>query len=151
MTTMLMSMVPLFWVGCSNTVHPNTLEGAGGRQQIVVSEECRVADFTVLGSEHIIEEIKENFVVREVRGRIVSDSGEWPPDGVLFELKRLDQKELKSTHSDIDGFFSMSGVGPGSYCFKAAVDGWQSVIGIVVVDERAADDVTIDFEMLLGV
>jgi hypothetical protein len=148
---LLIGTVPLFWIGCMNSVQPSTLEGAEQRQPVIVSEACRVGDFTIMASDHILVEIQENFIVRKVRGRIISESGEWPPGGVLFELKGLNQEEIESTYSDTDGFFSMPKVKKGTYCFKASIEGWQSVMGIVVVDERDAKAAAIDFEMLLGV
>jgi len=42
-------------------------------------------------------------------------------------------------------------VPPGEYCFKATVDGWQSVVGVIVVTKSADPAARVSFEMLLGV
>jgi hypothetical protein len=45
----------------------------------------------------------------------------------------------------------MRDITEGRYCFKATVNGWQSVTGIIIVSKRADPERSIVFEMKLGV
>ena len=50
-----------------------------GQCDVDVSK-CSLEKFTLSDAEHIINEIKEPFRVREVQGKILNDVGEWPTD-----------------------------------------------------------------------
>jgi hypothetical protein len=114
---------------------------------------CGIAGFTVSPSEHIIDEIDEPFVVRRIQGRIDSEAGEWPEDWpILFEIRGIPHNaNVRGVHADAKGVFKMGHVKEGRYCFKATVDGWQSVVGIIVVDRKADPANKITFVMNLGV
>lgn len=110
--------------------------------------------FTLSPSEHIIDEITEPFVVREVKGRIdnVAGPGWWKDRLVLFEIRGIRKDtEIHKVYADENGNFAMKDITEGRYCFKATVDGWQSVVGIIVVGLKADPTNKITFVMNLGV
>jgi len=92
--------------------------------------------------------------VRTLEGIVTSQAGDWP-DGVsvLFEIRpRADaSKGPKGVRADRRGYFKMSGVPAGEYCFKATAEGWQSVTGVIVVSPTADPASRVNFQMLLGV
>jgi hypothetical protein len=58
---------------------------------------------------------------------------------------------LRQVKADSQGALKVPDVPPGEYCFKATVDGWQSVVGLIVVTQAADPASRVGFEMLLGV
>lgn len=114
---------------------------------------CGINSFTESPSEHIIVELDRPFIVRSVEGTIASQGGDWPEDTrVLVELRSAGGAgRLIQARADSRGLFKMPDVEPGEYCFKATVDGWQSVIGVIVVSDTADPASRVSFEMLLGV
>ena len=71
---------------------------------------------------------------------------------VLFEILPYSEKKgIKRALTDQNGNFLIADVSPGSDRFKATRDGWQSVMGIVIVSEDADPDEIIEFVMYLGV
>jgi hypothetical protein len=114
---------------------------------------CGIAGFTLSPSEHIVNEINEPFVVRRIQGRIDSAGGEWPDDWpILFEIRGIQNiAKIRGVHADGKGVFKMDHVKEGRYCFKATVNGWQSVVGIIIVNRKADPKSKITFVMELGV
>ena len=49
------------------------------------------------------------------------------------------------------GRFKISGTAAGRYCFKATKDGFQSVIGKIVVGKKSTHKASIELTMPLGV
>lgn len=115
---------------------------------------CGLEGFTLANPEHIVNEIKEPFVVSEIKGRIINEAGGgWPRDyPVLFEIRGM-KKHVKiyKTHADENGNFVMKNIPEGRYCFKATIGGWQSVMGIIIVNKKADPKSNLVFEMRLGV
>jgi hypothetical protein len=109
--------------------------------------------FTKSETEHIIREINIPFEVCEIKGQIISEAGDWPVGScVLFELRDRDKNsKIKKVHSDKNGLFEIKHVKNGIYCFKATVNGWQSVVGTIIVSQGADPKNDISFEMSLGV
>lgn len=116
--------------------------------------DCGLEGFTEAPDEHIIDEIAEPFVVRAVKGRIDNEAGPgwWKDCLVLFEIRGIRKDtEVRRVYADENGSFVMGDVAEGRYCFKATVNGWQSVTGIIIVSKRADPEKSIVFEMKLGV
>lgn len=114
---------------------------------------CGLESFTKSESEHIIREINRPFEVCEIKGQIKNEAGDWPEGTrVLFELcKRGKNSKIEKVHSDKKGLFRIKHVENGIYCFKATVNGWQSVLGIIILSKEADPKSEISFEMLLGI
>jgi hypothetical protein len=113
---------------------------------------CDIGRFSTTASEHIVVEIDEPFVVRSVEGTLTSQVGEWPSDvTVLFELCAVGGAgPNRSVRTDASGRFRVRDVALGTYCFKATVEGWQSVLGVVIVSKTADRRRRIDFRMPRG-
>lgn len=115
---------------------------------------CGMEGFTEAQAEHIINKITEPFVVRKIKGRIDNVTGDgWFKDQlVLFEIRGI-RKDTKvhRIYADETGAFKMDNVREGRYCFKATVNGWQSVMGIIILSKKADPKSSIVFEMKLGV
>jgi hypothetical protein len=116
---------------------------------------CCLDGFTKSQSENIIVEIKEPFVVRNVKGRIKNTENDygWSKDfGVLIEIRKRNSKsEINHVFADEKGLFEIKEISVGEYCFKATINGWQSVVGIIIVTNEADPKNEIVFQMPLGV
>jgi hypothetical protein len=116
-------------------------------------EPCPIEDFTLSRIEHIVEQAEKPFVVRHVRGQLISEGGDWPDDWpILFEIRGTwaGAKTIRA-YADGKGNFEIPAVAEGRYCFKATVEGWRSVIGIIKVDRHANPKRSIRIVMLMGV
>jgi hypothetical protein len=117
---------------------------------------CGIEGFTLSALEHIVNEIRDPIVVRQVQGRI-SDidgiaiwyEGHFP----LLEIKAqgVNKTKVRGVYADRNGVFKMEGVPEGRYCFKATMDGWQSVMGIIIVSKKADPKSTIILRLPVGV
>jgi hypothetical protein len=114
---------------------------------------CGIDGFTTSPSEHIVVELEKALHVRSVEGVITSQSGGWPEGTfVTFELRPTrGAGKLRQVKANSRGSFKMPDMPPGEYCFKATADGWQSVVGVIVVTKTADPAARVSFEMLLGV
>jgi len=120
-------------------------------QQLIL--QCNADSFTQAITEHILDEIRQPFWVRTIRGKINNAiDQEWAEDSrVLFEIRGIDkEKKIRHTYADKYGVFEMSNVPEGQYCFKATVNGWDSVMGVIIVSKTADPKNEIVFEMKLG-
>jgi hypothetical protein len=114
---------------------------------------CGIEGFTKSPSEHIVVELDQPFRLKTVEGVIASQGGVWP-DGifVLFELRPTHgTNKLRQAKTDSRGSFKIPDVAPGEYCFKATADGWQSVVGVIIVSKASDPATRVSFEMPLGV
>ena len=124
------------------------------------SQACRLADFSPADSEHIVEFLSEPVVARLPQGRLSSAEGAWPPGHAsAIELVPRGAKpavdRVKVRVGD-DGRFSLVElVAPDAvetvFCFKASSDGWQSVVGELVLSRLAAPGSTIELVLEPGV
>lgn len=139
---------------CTSTclLKPNVKNNTSSLQQSPISF-CGLEGFTKSESEHIIREINKPFEVREIKGQIKNEVGDWPEGtSVLFEFRERDKNsKIKKVLSDKNGIFKIKRVENGIYCFKATANGWQSVVGTIIVSQETAQKNDITFEMLLGV
>jgi len=127
--------------------------GQVGREESRPGYSCGIEGFTRSSDEHIVDEIKQLIVVRAVKGKITNEQGGWPINWpILFEIRRIGRAaKTIQAYADGDGYFEIPQVAEGRYCFKATVDGWQSVIGIIKVDEFANSKNSIHIIMKIGV
>jgi hypothetical protein len=114
---------------------------------------CPFFEFTLAKPEHIIEEVEQPIVVCAIKGMVTNDVGGWPDKTrILFEIRRIGQRAKPiQAYGDGEGNFEIPHVPKGNYCFKATVDGWRSVMGIIKVTRRADPRKMIRIVMLLGV
>jgi len=127
--------------------------GQASREEIRPAAVCGIEGFTSSSDEHIIDEITKLIIVRAVKGKITNEQGGWPTKWpILFEIRRTEgASETIKVYADNEGKFSIPDVAAGSYCFKATVDGWQSVIGIIKVDKKANPRNSIQIVLKIGV
>lgn len=152
-----LGIVSIFILQCCSrpAAKPDTASTGGNSEYQLQSQivRCGINGFTLAIDEHIIDEIEQPFVVREVNGRILSATEQGWPRGirVLFEIREIGRTLIKKTYADENGDFIMKNISEGRYCFKATVTGWQSAIGVIIVSKRADPKNRISFEMRLGV
>jgi hypothetical protein len=118
-----------------------------------VQDKDPVGDFSKSPTEHIIIQIEQPFAVRSVNGTIVRnhDSQE-PLAGVLFEIEGPGgDRKIRRATTDAHGRFKISHVPMGTYKFKATLNGFQSVMGTIVVSKAAGEKDDVKFEMPVGV
>lgn len=112
----------------------------------------KLKGFTKSPTEHIIAEIEDPFEVRSVQGTIVFKGKDDPLKGVVFEIRGPGgQERIRATRTDSNGRFKIRRVPEGSYTFKATLEGFQSVVGTLVVSKKADRQKTIKIEMPVGV
>jgi hypothetical protein len=105
--------------------------------------------FLMSPTEHIIVELPEPLNVRSVGGSILDPHRDGLPD-VVFEI-RDESGTIRAGVSDSHGRFHMRGVPNGTYRFKATKNGFQSIVGTIVVTKRASRKTTVALQMNLGV
>ena len=108
--------------------------------------------FTRARDEHIIVEIERPFRVRSVSGIVVLKGEAIPIAKTLLEIQGAGRNQkIRRTVSDESGRFRFRRVSPGTYRFKATLNGMQSVMGTIVVVRNGETDQEIRIEMLYGV
>ncbi|HEY6308697.1 MAG TPA: carboxypeptidase-like regulatory domain-containing protein [Candidatus Angelobacter sp.] len=114
--------------------------------------EGSLAGFTKSPTEHIINQIDEPLVVRSVNGLIEFDSANQEPlPRVLFEIRGPDgEKQIRQATTDRRGKFHVGHVPNGTYQFKATLNGFQSVVGTIVVTNKATKTKSINISMRIG-
>jgi len=116
-------------------------------------EKASTGDFTKSPTEHIINQMEQPSVVRSIQGIIIRKEGlREPLADVLFEIQGpgADKKIRKGT-TDQQGRFKIARVPTGTYKFKATLNGFQSVMGTVIVSPKATPAGEIKVEMPVGV
>jgi hypothetical protein len=109
-------------------------------------------DFTRSPTEHIINQLENPFLVRAVAGVIVLKGGGDPLPNALLELQGPGKsKKIRSVTADENGRFTMRRVPRGAYKFKATLNGFQSVVGTMVVSKTGPAGPEIRIEMPFGV
>jgi hypothetical protein len=115
---------------------------------------CSIAGFSEANIEYIIEFLKDPFVVKKVFGRILRTDGV-PMPGVLLEIREKDinwnSHRIYKAYADKNGFFRFKHIKQGIYCFKTTLDGWQSVMGEIIVSDKAKGNSNILIEIGPGV
>jgi hypothetical protein len=108
--------------------------------------------FTKSPTEHIMSRIEEPVTVLAVRGTVVFKGKDDALKEVVFEIRGPGNSErIRATKSDGDGRVNIPHVPEGTYIFKATKDGFQSVVGTLIVSKKADHQKNIKIEMPLGV
>jgi hypothetical protein len=109
--------------------------------------------FTKSASEHIINELEQPFQVQSISGLVTHDGvGQYPLKDVLVEIKGPgDHDTIRRTRTGGNGQFRIGHVPAGIYRFKVTLNGFQSVIGTIIVSKSAAKGSRIKIAMLIGV
>ena len=120
---------------------------------VAPQDKGKYTGFTQSSTEHMINELEQPFEVRSVRGAITRNGGVREPlRDVLVEIKIPgDYYKIRQTKTDENGQFKINHIAPGTYRFKVTFDGFQSVVGTIVVSRKAARDTDIKIAMNLGV
>jgi len=71
------------------------------------------------------------------------------PD-VTFEI-RAESGRIREAKTDTMGRFKISGTAAGTYSFKATRNGFQSVVGKIVVAKKSDHKASIELTMPIGV
>jgi hypothetical protein len=105
------------------------------------------AGFTKLEQEQVIVELPKPLHVREVSGTVVAVKGREPVRKALFELRDDATGKVKATKADAEGRFRIKHIKDGKYTFKATRNGYQSVVGVLIVREKAPESQPLSIEM----
>ena len=112
--------------------------------------------FTSSPTEHVIREIDKPIILGAVEGIVVMNP---PPGGLmtgplvgaLFEIRGPDGDEsIRGTRADRLGRFRIKNVKQGRYKFKVTLNGFQSIVGTIIVSEEVDDNPFPAFVMHLG-
>ena len=110
-----------------------------------------IVDFTRSPNEHMINEINHPFVVTSVAGTITLQRG-GPLSGVLFEIKgHGDDRRTRRGTTEENGSFKIGRLPQGTYRFKAAFTGFQSVMGTIIAIKKVAKAHEIRIDVHVGV
>ena len=145
-------MLVLFLLGLGGCFrHGNTGVGAGYSRFGDREFGGRYAGFVKSPIEHIIAETPDPIIVRRIGGIIRSEGGEWPAwVEVIFEIRGPGTvTKIRGVLADQQGRFKMGSLPSGSYSFKATANGWQSVVGTIIVS-KDANPGEVDLLMPLG-
>ena len=105
--------------------------------------------FTISPTEHIINDFPELITVRRVRGVVHDETGAVMA-GVLVELQDASGR-MRAATTGSKGNFKMGGVPKGRYRFKVTRDGFQSVVGEIVVSSKTHNSQQVQIIMKVGV
>jgi len=110
----------------------------------------KIKDFTKSPTEHIIIELDHPIEVRSVRG-LVRDQTGFLRQSVIFEIREKSSDAVRRATTDARGRFRIKGVQPGEYDFKATLDGFQSVVGVIILSRKADPKNAIQIQLKVGV
>ena len=105
------------------------------------------AGFTKLPQEQVIVELPKPLHIREVSGTVLAVKGREPVRKALFELRDDATGKVKATKTDGEGRFQIKHIKDGKYTFKATRSGFQSVVGVLIVREKAPESQPVSIEM----
>jgi hypothetical protein len=108
----------------------------------------RYKGFTRPAHESNIVELTNVFEVRAVSGFVHYPGRGEGLAGVFIEL-RDDADLIYATRTDDNGHFRLENLRDGTYTFKAALDGFQSVAGTIVISKHAKPSRRINFDLSL--
>lgn len=127
----------LFFVACSANTNPSYYP-----EQDILNF-CRYWEFP--GYERAVDGNSQRgpFVVRQVRGRIISGfwEGSWETGVVpVLELRGPGPSlKIYEVRGDETGYFWLKDLPQGQYCFFASASriGWNGAFGIIIIDKKA--------------
>jgi hypothetical protein len=105
--------------------------------------------FTKSPTEHIIDEPDKPLTVRDVRGVVLDPSGA-EMEGVVVEI-RDETGRIRGTKTNGKGTFKLPGVPKGTYKFKVTMNGFQSVVGDIIISNKANKTDPMKIVMKVGV
>lgn len=105
--------------------------------------------FTKSPTENIIVHLEKPFVVPAPKGDVV-DIHETAMHGVLVELEDSAGR-IRQARTDSTGRFTLHGLRKGHFRFKVTMDGFQSVVGEIIISKKAPRDDVIRVVMRPGV
>jgi len=109
------------------------------------------ADFTKSSSEHIINPIEKPFQVYSVAGTIRTERSGDALAEVLFEIEGPGTtRKIRHARTDKHGHFRISRVPRGTYRFKATLEGFQSVMGTIIVSDSKGASGEMAIHMSIG-
>jgi len=114
------------------------------------SDAHRFQGFTEAHPEHIIVELREPILVRDMRGDMRDHNGD-PEKDAIFEIRLRSSSQIRRAKTNEKGQFKIRHVPAGTYDFKATLDGFQSVVGTVIVSKTADPKARIKLTLNLGV
>jgi hypothetical protein len=107
--------------------------------------------FTKSPLETDIISLEKPFVVHSIEGYVLIESTDQRLLEVIFEVRGPGKSEkIRAATTDEKGRFRIKGAPEGTYKFKATKDGFQSVVGAIVVGAKVEEKEPIKIEMLLG-
>ena len=101
---------------------------------------CSSYGFTQASIEQI-SHLEKPFVVKKICGTVLSIEGLPLGKELVFEIRKKDrnwktQKIFRATTDD-KGEFCIKCVKQGTYCFKVTLEGWRSVMGEIILSDKA--------------
>jgi hypothetical protein len=129
-----------------------------GSLLVTLAGDCRARDrfdsgwlkgFTKSPTEHIIDEPDKPFTVRAVKGIVLDPSGA-EMEGVVVEI-RDGAGQIRGTKTNRQGTFKLDGVPKGTYKFKITMNGFQSVVGDIIISNNANKKGQMKIVMKVGV
>jgi hypothetical protein len=127
-----------------------------GSLLVTFAGDCRARDrfdsgkgFTKSPTEHIIDEPDKPFTVRAVKGIVLDPSGA-EMEGVVVEI-RDGAGQIRGTKTNRQGTFKLDGVPKGTYKFKITMNGFQSVVGDIIISNNANKKGQMKIVMKVGV
>jgi hypothetical protein len=109
-------------------------------------------DFTRSPTEHIINELETPISVRAVAGLVVLKGGGDPLPNIILELRGPGKnRRIRRVTTDEHGRLAMRNIPGGVYRFKTTLNGFQSVVGTIVVSKSAPVGEEIRIETPFGV
>ncbi len=105
--------------------------------------------FTKSPTEHVIVHLEKPFVVRAAKG-IVLDTHGAAMHGVLVELEDSAGR-IQQAKTDSNGRFALYGLRTQHFRFKVTMDGYQSVVGEIILSKKAQTAHEIRVVMRFGV
>jgi carboxypeptidase family protein len=105
--------------------------------------------FTKSPNEHVIVHLQKPFVVPAAKG-IVLDTHGTAMGGVLVEIEDSAGR-MKPAKTDSKGRFMLHGLHNGHFRFKVTMNGFQSVVGEIIISKNAPGADVIRVVMRLGV
>jgi hypothetical protein len=118
---------------------------------------CRVWEFSGYNRAVEADVPYSPFVVRQVRGRIISDfwEGSWEPGVVpVLELRGPGaSSKIYEVRGDKTGYLMLKNLPQGQYCFFASASevGWNGAFGIIIIDRKASRKNEIEITLGFGV
>ncbi len=97
-----------------------------------------------------IVELRDPIVVRQAKGIVLLEGSNQPIPNVLVEVRDADGKII-AAKTDSRGQFKFRTLAEGTYMFKTTLNGFQSVVGTIVLEKSAKKSELIKIEMPLGV